>query len=132
MDEELKSFCGKATYSSFFKIKNYEKSSSYKLVIDDINETAEITINGINCGTIWTLPYELEIPGSVLKKRNTIQIKVQNLSANKIGEIDRQGRNWKKFYDINFVDIQYKPFDASNWDYVPSGISGNIRLIKNK
>lgn len=132
VDEELKSFCGKATYSSYFTLKNYEKSSSYKLVLDDINETAEITINGINCGTIWTLPNELEIPGTVLKERNTIQIKVQNLSANKIREIDRQGRKWKKFYDINFVDIQYQPFDASGWDYVPSGLSGNIKLIKNK
>jgi len=22
---------------------------------------------------------------------------------------------WKNFYDINFVGLDYKPFDASNW-----------------
>ncbi len=130
VDEDLKSFCGKATYSSSFKLKNHNQNKSHKLVFDDINETASITINGVNCGTIWSIPYELEIPGSVLKQENIIEISVQNLSANKIKQIDTEGLIWKKFYDINFVDIQYKPFDASAWDYVSSGLIGNIMLIE--
>ena len=129
VDEDLKSFCGKATYSSSFKLKNHDQNKSYKLVFDDINETASISINGVNCGTIWSIPYELEIPGSVLKRENKIEIVVQNLSANKIKQIDTEGRVWKKFYDINFVDIQYKPFDASSWNYVSSGLIGNVMLI---
>jgi hypothetical protein len=131
-DDNLNSFCGKAKYVSSFSVKNYDKSKSYRLVFDDINETAKVSINDISCGTIWALPYNLEIPANVLKQNNTIEITVQNLSANLIKQIDNFFRNWKKFYDINFVDIQYKPFDASDWDYVPSGLSGNVILIKNK
>jgi hypothetical protein len=131
-DANLYSFCGKAKYVSSFTIEDNNKSKSYQLVFDDINETAKVTINGISCGTVWSLPYQLEIPANVLKNNNKIEITVQNLSANLIKLIDKQRPDWKKFYDINFVDIQYKPFDVSNWDYVPSGLTGNVILIKNK
>lgn len=102
-DDSLRSFCGKARYVSNFRIKNYDKSESYQLVFNNIRETAKVYINGISCGTIWALPYCLEIPANILRKNNTIEIIVQNLSANLIKKIDSQQIQWKKFYDINFV-----------------------------
>jgi hypothetical protein len=130
-DEYLRSFCGKAKYTSGFTLKRAPlKEESYLLVFDTVHETAAITINGTYCGTIWSLPYHLEIPGGVLKRDNTISITVRNLSANRIKSMDAQGIYWKKFYDINLVDIQYKPFDASNWKLTPSGIEGKVMLIR--
>jgi hypothetical protein len=32
------------------------------------------------------------------------------------------------FEDINFVGIDYKPFDASGWPLTPSGLLGPVRL----
>ena len=130
---DLNTFCGKARYASRFKLPKLPCNDHiYRLEIEDIRETAKIRINGYDCGTLWSLPFYLDIPGSVLRMENIIEIEVQNLSANKILEIDKRRPGWKKFYDINFVDIQYKPFDASNWDYAPSGLIGDILLIKNK
>jgi hypothetical protein len=132
-DENLKSFCGKAKYSSSFTLeKSPGKSESFLLVFEDIHETAAITINGIYCGTLWSIPYQIEIPAGILKRNNTIEITVQNLSANRIKYIDSQGQNWKKFYDINFVDIQYNPFDASKWNYTFSGLKGKVFLISRR
>ena len=37
---------------------------------------------------------------------------------------------WKKFYDINMVDITYDPFDTEDWPFEPSGILGEVSLIK--
>lgn len=129
-DESLKSFCGKVRYTTTFSIDGYnKKTKSYQLMFDDIRESAEVSINGVSCGTIWSLPYQLDIPPGVLKrKNNTLSITVQNLSANRIKQIDTLGEDWKKFYDINIVDIQYKPFDASKWDDIPSGLLGNVKL----
>jgi len=31
--------------------------------------------------------------------------------------------------EINFVNINYKPFDASNWPLTPSGLLGPITLV---
>ncbi len=131
-DENLKSFCGKAKYVSEFAIPGFDESQIYQLEFDQIHETAAITINGTACGTIWSLPWSLQIPEGVLKEQNTIEIIVQNLSANKIRKIDRQKIPWKKFYDTNFVDIRYNPFDASNWADAASGITGRVILIRSR
>ena len=40
--------------------------------------------------------------------------------------MDRRRVPWQKFY---FVNIQYKPFDASTWEPMPSGLVGPVRLI---
>ncbi|MFT7162573.1 MAG: hypothetical protein ACI9GZ_003765, partial [Bacteroidia bacterium] len=59
---------------------------------------------------------------------NHLEIVVRNTSANRIRLLDKQGVLWKKFYDINFVDITYAPFDASEWPPQPSGLMGPVKL----
>jgi hypothetical protein len=131
-DENLKYFCGKAKYTTTFQLPEYNSKSPsrYKLVFDDIHETAAIIINGQYMGTIWCLPFMINLSSGVLKKENTIEIVAQNLSANRMIKVDSIRPEWKKFYDINFVDITYKPFDASNWELVPSGLIGKVYLVK--
>lgn len=131
-DEALTSFCGKAQYTvSFSMPKSAKTNETYLLVFDDIRETASVTLNGTPCGTIWARPFELYLPSEALQKgTNTLEIVVQNLSANHIAHIDRQQMNWKKFYDINFVDIRYTPFDASAWPPLPSGILGKVQIVR--
>jgi hypothetical protein len=57
-----------------------------------------------------------------------LEVDVTNLSANRIRDLDRRGVKWKNFYDINFVGIDYKPFDASQWPVRPSGLLGPVLL----
>jgi hypothetical protein len=59
---------------------------------------------------------------------NELEIEVTNTSANRIRDLDRRGVKWKNFYDINFVNIDYKPFDASNWPLADSGLVGPVLL----
>ena len=42
--------------------------------------------------------------------------------------MDKRAVNWRKFYDINFVNVHYQPFDASGWQPVDSGLLGPVRL----
>ena len=42
--------------------------------------------------------------------------------------MDQQKVPWKIMREINFVDINYKPFDASGWKLQPSGLLGPITL----
>ncbi len=64
-------------------------------------------------------------PG-ILKEQNTIEIAVTNVSANRIRKLDREKVVWKNFYEINFVDINYVPFDASKWEVTESGLQGKL------
>ncbi len=131
-DPALQWFNGYGTYSSDFKLpSNWKSNKGIYIRIDDLRETAKVTINGLVIGTIWAVPFEIFVPEKSLKfdQNNTIQLDVRNLSANEARYLDTKGVNWKKFYDANIVDITYRPFDASKWEPVPSGIIGKVRVV---
>ena len=86
-------------------------------------------MNGKKAGTLWCFPFELEVGPFLKAGENEIRIEVSNLGANGIRYLDQQGVRWKKFHDINFVNLDYRPFDASRWDPVPSGLEGRVELI---
>jgi alpha-L-rhamnosidase len=123
-------FSGTARYTLNFNVLEDLKNKKAYLDLGDVREFATVKLNGISLGTAWCLPFKLPIIEGVLKKENNIlEIEVTNLSANRIRYLDKKGVYWKKFYDINFVDIGYRPFDASNWEPVLSGLLGDVKLV---
>ena len=123
---------GYGTYLADFELPaQWSKFKGVYLKIDDLRETASVTINGKDAGTIWSVPFELFVPASSLRfgQHNTIRLNVRNLSANEARYPDTKGINWRKFYDANIVDITYQPFDASKWKPVLSGILGSVRIV---
>ncbi len=120
-------FSGTAVYSTTFTIKN--KAADYLLQLDKLYESARIIINGKDAGLIWSLPYELKVGKFLKQGKNTISIEVCNLMANRMRNMDRNGELWRNYHEINFVNINYKNFDASNWKVQPSGLNGAVKLI---
>jgi hypothetical protein len=130
-DSVLRWFNGYGTYTSDFNLPaKWKNKKGVYLQLDDLRETAQVTVNGIPIGTIWSVPFQLYIPESRLKfgQKNTITLNVRNLSANEASYLDTIGVNWKKFYDANIVDITYQPFDASKWKPVASGLLGKVKI----
>ena len=120
-------FSGTAKYSNSFDIKN--TSCTYVLDLGDLREQAEVFVNGKYAGRVWCVPYRLEIPSDLLVSgENKLEIFVTNLSYNRIIKMDKDKVPWKRFGDINIVDINYKPFDASKSKPVPSGILGDVKI----
>ena len=60
---------------------------------------------------------------------NVLSIEVTNLAANRIADMDRRKVEWKIFKNTNLVNIRYKPFDASGWPLMDSGLLGPVRLV---
>ena len=52
--------------------------------------------------------------------------------ANRIRDLDARKVEWKKFHEINFVNIHYRPFDASTWPLADSGLLGPVKLVPMK
>ena len=48
--------------------------------------------------------------------------------ANRIRDLDRRGVDWKIMHEINFVNLDYRPFDASAWPDTLSGLLGPVTL----
>ena len=61
-------------------------------------------------------------------KDNRLEVEVTNVSANRIRDLDRRGVKWKSFNDINMVNLDYKPFDASGWPLADSGLLGPVTV----
>ncbi|MEO6286428.1 MAG: glycosyl hydrolase [Dyadobacter sp.] len=125
-------FSGTATYQIRFDVPaNVLKRGAYGLDLGDVREVANVKLNGKPLGTAWHIPFQVRIFEKLKLKGNILEIEVTNLSANYMRLRDQQKPDWKKFYDINIVDITYKKFDASKWVPMPSGLLGPVTLIYN-
>ena len=95
----------------------------------DVRESARVRINGQEAGCVWAVPYQLKVGQFLKPGKNHIEIEVTNLPANRIAELDRQGVQWRKFKEINIVDLRYRPANYGHWAPMPSGLNSEVRLI---
>ncbi|HOO57269.1 MAG TPA: glycosyl hydrolase [bacterium] len=130
-DAELKRFHGTARYTAEFDLP---KSDADEWILDPgvVAEAARIRVNGVDAGSMWSIPYRLRVGGLLKPGVNVIEFEVTNLAANRIADMDRRGVEWKIFNEVNFVNCDYGKFDASGWEPVDSGLLGPVRLIPQK
>jgi hypothetical protein len=50
------------------------------------------------------------------------------VAANRIRDLDINKVEWRKFYDINLVNIEYETFDASGWEIRDAGLLGPVKI----
>jgi hypothetical protein len=86
-----------------------------------VRESAKVWVNEEFVGTVWSNPFQIEID-SLKKGKNSLRIQVTNLGANRIKAKEIRGEEWKIFNNINVVSLNYKPFDTSDWEFLPSGL----------
>lgn len=122
-------FSGLARYSIDFSFDALNKDNQYVIVFDKVKESVKIRLNGKEVSTLFAHPFEADITDFLKTGKNHLELEVANLPANRIRYLDKQKVNWKKFYNINFVNIAYKDFDASKWDPVESGLIGDISIV---
>ncbi|MDF2552346.1 MAG: glycoside hydrolase [Chryseobacterium sp.] len=127
-DPATQSFSGTGVYTTTLNLKK-KNADDYLLKLDKLYESAKVIVNGQEAGIVWSIPFEINIGKFLKRGKNTIQIEVCNLMANRIRYMDQNKIQWRNYHEINFVNINYKPFDASNWKVQPSGLDGEIQLI---
>ena len=123
--QEAERFAGTATYRTTLNIDR--EQDGWRLLLGDVRESARVFVDDRHVTTLVAHPYQCDLPRLDIGQHE-LRIEVTNLSSNRIRDLDRRGVNWKKFYDINYVNINYKPFDASEWPIRPSGLLGPLRL----
>ena len=92
-------------------------------------ESARVWVNGKEAGVLWSHPFQLDIAEFLQDGQNSIRIEVANLMANRVRDLDRRKVTWRNYHEINFVTIDYKDFDASNWKIMDSGLKGPVQLF---
>ena len=121
-------FAGTAAYETTFEL-NSDREKSYFLQLGRVAESARVFVNGVEAGLLWAHPFELDITKHLKSGKNTLRIEVTNLMANRIRDLDRRKVEWRNYHEINFVNIDYKNFDAGNWSLMESGLIGPVKLF---
>lgn len=123
----IRDFSGTGRYTTTFTI-NDKPATTTEIDLGRVAQTARVYVNGKLAGISWCPPRRLDISNLVKPGENTLAIEVTNLAANRIAAMDRAKKPWKNFHEINFVNIDYQPFDASKWNPTTSGLLGPVVL----
>ena len=54
------------------------------LDVGDVGDLARVRVNGVDCGTVWTHPFRLEVTDAVRPGRNTVEFEVANSWMNRL------------------------------------------------
>ena len=147
-DEATKYFSGTATYEKSVNIAPNLLQSSLKLDFGEpislefevqkngmatyldapIKEAAVVYINDQRAGSVWCPPYSLDVTAFLKAGENNIKIVVGNTALNYLA-----GR---KLPDYKLLNLRYgerfQPQEMEKIQVLPSGLTGNIRLISIK
>lgn len=124
-DIETRRFAGTAKYTTEFNWESDAKTAVLDLGI--VKDCAHIKLNGKDFGALLGPTFKIKVD-NLEKGKNILQIEVTNVAANRIRDMDINGMEWRKFYDIDFVNIEYEPFDASDWEIRDAGLMGPVTL----
>ena len=124
-DAETSRFAGTARYSIEFDWKN--EATGGLLDLGEVKDCARVKLNGKDFGTLLGPAFNVKVD-NLQPGKNRLEAEVTNVAANRIRDLDIRQVNWKKFHDINFVNIEYQPFDASGWEVKEAGIIGEVKI----
>ncbi|MDP4291451.1 MAG: hypothetical protein Q8908_10260, partial [Bacteroidota bacterium] len=128
LSDKLKVFAGTGNYSLDFNMPA-GKADEWLLDLGKLCESAQVTLNGQKVGSVWSLPFQIPVGHYLKKGTNHLELAVTNLPANRIADYDRRKVEWQIFYEINFVNVFYRPFSAADWKTMPSGLIGPVKLV---
>ncbi len=122
-DPNIRHYSGTAVYKNEFTLETIDKSKPIYLSIDSLFNMATISINDVDCGTLWTPPYKIDISKAVKPGKNAIEIKVSNTWRNRlIGDLSLPEKERITWTTAPLDFLQGKPLEKS-------GLAGKIAIV---
>lgn len=153
-DPAIKYFAGTASYTQSFQLHNILSNDRYLIDLGELNDLAELRVNGKSVGVLWYPPYQTDITAFLQEGENQLEILVTNNWANRLigDEQEEADFEWGKdrgekmgramlAYPDWFIKNQPRPSKGrktfSVWYYYrknsplkPAGLVGPVRLIQ--
>ena len=131
LSETAAKFMGTGIYKTTFTVTKQQMATAtagFRLDLGDVRESARVRLNDVDMPCAWAVPFVLDCPGGVIHEgENTLCIEVTNLPANRIRQMDIDGKEWRIFEDINMSNISSDTY--AGWSLVPSGLNSKVKLI---
>ena len=120
-DSSIRYYSGTATYTQPFNLAK-NSNEQYWLDLGKVADMAEVTVNGIDCGTAWTPPYRVDITKALKAGRNELKIAVTNTWANRITG-DQRLPEKQRLTHTN------APYRLEGKALLPAGLLGPVRIV---
>jgi hypothetical protein len=125
-DDKIKYYSGTAVYRKSFGW-NPEKITDNPVWIElgGVNNLAEVILNGVNCGIVWTAPFRLDISNALKKGINELEISITNTWANRlIGD--------QKLPEDKRITWTTSPYRLEGRPLLKAGLLGPVNIMKEK
>lgn len=85
-DTGIKYFSGTATYNKEVVFEKEVLNNKTRTILDlgEVNNLAEVIVNGKSVGILWKKPFKIDISGALKAGKNTFEIKVTNVWVNRL------------------------------------------------
>jgi hypothetical protein len=132
-EDAIRQFSGTAVYETTIP-RPASPAAAWQIDLGNVHDSARVRLNGRDLGTLIGAPFRVTVDAAQLSDRNTLEVSVTNLMANRIAALDRAGVRWKKFYNVNFP-ARLPPnrgadglFSAAAWAPLASGLVGPVTI----
>ena len=103
--------------------------TKWQLDLGHVADSVHVKLNGKSLGTLWCPPFKINLGDALRPGKNTLELEVTNVAANRIADMDRRGVKWKIFRDANVQSVNGGNLDAKNWASRDAGLLGPVQLI---
>lgn len=121
-DLAIRGYSGTAVYRQTINWKG-KSGTEVWLDLGKIASLAEVKVNGVSCGTLWTAPFRLNISKALKKGDNLIEIAVTNTWANRL-MADQDLPLEKRITQTT------APFRLKGKPFEEAGLLGPVRLVE--
>ncbi len=132
-DPLIKYYSGAADYFKNFDFDSESKNGEhFYLQLENVKDVgiAEVKINGINKGVVWTKPFRIDITKELKKGENELEIKVINSWYNHLAgdELEPDKEHFTKTNIVIHHDYRGQMVDSVELE--PSGLLGPVTIQK--
>jgi hypothetical protein len=121
-DSLIKYYSGTAIYKKTFHFDG-DLNDRLWISLGEFSSIAAVTVNGINCGTLWTAPHRLDISKAIKMGNNEISIEIANTWGNRlIGDSTLPA-------DKRITNTT-APFRLKGKALYPAGLSGPVTILR--
>ena len=123
-DDQIKYYSGTAIYTKVFY---WDGNLNQKIALDlgQFESIAEVSLNGVDCGVIWTYPHRIAISSALKKGKNKVIIKITNTWANRLIGDQKLPKEKRSTWTT-------APYRLEGMPLLKAGLFGPVTIVKEK